>query len=127
MKPTTYSRWSGWLRVRIRFALIDLRLELAQGQDKACSDWRRVRVGVRVSSIRLAQSVCHPFSRRSGEQPSSLRQHLPQVSFHALRLFPMRFDFELQICIFRSQKRMTLLMQSKYAKSDRKKFDLRIR
>ena len=36
-----------------------------------------------------------------------------------LRLFPMRFDFELQISIFRSQKRMTLLRQSKYAKSDR--------
>ena len=44
-----------------------------------------------------------------------------------LRLFPMRFDFELQICVFRSQKRMTLLMQSKYAKSDRNFFDLRIR
>ena len=36
----------------------------------------------------------------------------------------MRFDFELQICVFRSQKRMTL--QSKYAKSDRNFFDLRL-
>ena len=37
----------------------------------------------------------------------------------------MRFDFELQICIFRSQNH--LLMQSEYAKSDRNFFDLRIR
>ena len=47
--------------------------------------------------------------------------------FYVVRLFPLRFDFELQICVFRSQKRMTLLMQSKYAKSDRIFFDLRIR
>ena len=31
----------------------------------------------------------------------------------------MRFDFELQICTFRYQKRMTLLMQFEHAKSDR--------
>ena len=30
----------------------------------------------------------------------------------------MRFDFEPQICVFRTQKRMTLFVQSKYAKSD---------
>ena len=45
----------------------------------------------------------------------------------------MRSDFEFQIyCVFRSQKRMTLItfityLPSKYAKSDRKKIDLRIR
>ena len=45
----------------------------------------------------------------------------------AVRLYPVRLDFELQICVFRFKKRMTLLMQSKYAKSDRNFFDLRIR
>ena len=33
-----------------------------------------------------------------------------------LRLFPMRFDFELQICVFSISKTMTLLMQPKHAK-----------
>ena len=49
------------------------------------------------------------------------------IGWLGIRMFPMRFDLELQIFVFRSQKQMTLLMQSKYAKSDRFFFDLRIR
>ena len=43
----------------------------------------------------------------------------------SLRPFIMRFDSELLIFIFRSEKRM--LMQSDFVKSDRVKSDLRIR
>ena len=38
----------------------------------------------------------------------------------------MRFDFELQTCIFRS-KNESILMQSEYAKCDRNFYDLIIR
>ena len=42
-------------------------------------------------------------------------------------LFPVRFDFELQVCIFRSRKNeANLLIQSEDAKSDRIFFDFRI-
>ena len=39
----------------------------------------------------------------------------------------MRSDCELLIFIFRSEKKMGLLMQSDFAKSDGIKYDLRIR
>ena len=44
-----------------------------------------------------------------------------------MRLFLMRSDSELLILIFRSEKRMGLLTQSDFAKSDGIKSDLRIR
>ena len=43
------------------------------------------------------------------------------------RPFIMRSDSELLIFIFRSEKKMGLLMQSDFAKSDRIKLDLKIR
>ena len=63
------------------------------------------------------------IKKLTAENRKAKQKHEQQL----LRLFPMRFDFELQICVFRSQKRMTLLMQSEYAKSDGKFVDLRIR
>ena len=45
----------------------------------------------------------------------------------SLRPFIMRFDSELLIFIYRSEKRMDLLMPSDFAKSDGTKSDLRIR
>ena len=44
-----------------------------------------------------------------------------------LRPFFMRSDSELRISIFRSEKKMGLLMQSVFVKSDGIKSDLRIR
>ena len=44
-----------------------------------------------------------------------------------IRPFMMRSDFDLLIFIFRSEKKMGLLMQSDFAKSDGIKSDLRIR
>ena len=47
--------------------------------------------------------------------------------YRNLRPFIMRSDSELLILIFRSEKKMGLLMQSDFAKSDGIKSDLRIR
>ena len=50
-----------------------------------------------------------------------------QTQNSALRPFIMRSDSELLIFTFRSEKKMGLLMQSDFAKSDGIKSDLRIR
>ena len=55
---------------------------------------------------------------------------LMSTAADAVRLFPMRFNFELQICIFRPpppKKNICVLMQSKQAKSDPNNNNLVIR
>ena len=52
-----------------------------------------------------------------GVKKKACCKQIPQAVSYAV------LDFELHICLFRSQKRKTLLMQSKYAKYDRNFFE----
>ena len=66
-------------------------------------------------------------TKKEKESIKGKKKGTDNEQYRWLRLFPKRFDFELQICIIPSKKGMPLLMQSEYAKSDRNFFDLRIR
>ena len=57
----------------------------------------------------------------------NLNRRFSTPDFVILRPFIMRSDSKLMILIFRSEKKMGLLMQSDFAKSDGTKSDLRIR
>ena len=66
------------------------------------------------------------YSRRGTQTSLPLLDYRSCENF-GLRPFIMRSESELLILIFRSAKRMDLLMQSDFAKSDVIKSDLRIR
>ena len=83
--------------------------------------------------LRGPGTTCPPYLLQLSTQRSQLQNTNeqcsvdPSVARNTPRLIIMRSDSELLIFIFRSEKRMGLLTQSDFAKTDGTKSDLRIR
>ena len=125
--------YSNTLRVRVLYDLM---------QDM-CPPWAKTRTTVRlwrsgvlswvplgetVDWFREVYGVFHQFvgQKRTCTRKKKSITNVIRVEY-VLRPFIKRSESELLIYIFRSEKRMGLIMQSDFAKSDGLKSDLRIR